>query len=62
LSAQSATNPIGRRIRGEVDITGLPAEEGIPNGPADQGKLKTGRGEQLAELIGEQRGGRGQRI
>ena len=54
-AADHGQDPVGRRVSGEVDIAGLAAEEDIPDRPANEGKLMTGRGEKLAELVGERR-------
>ena len=48
---------LGGRVGREVDVTRRPAEEDIPDRPADEGELMPGCGEELAELVGERRDG-----
>src|SRR5215469_14144702 len=55
--AHYVLDAVGRRVRGEVDVTRPAAEENVADRPADEGELMTGRGEQLAELVGERGGG-----
>jgi hypothetical protein len=41
-----------RRVGGQVQVAGAPAEEDVPHRPADERELAAAAGEQAAEIAG----------